>query len=280
MKPLKSLNEYLDMIKRLRKQKIWFVNDVLLPNEAKRYIALNRMRYTKDQAGVIFFADEETYYRAILCIDADKPWAIEALDKPVLIRNGYQSGRKKASIVKLEQQMKENGFQFQNTGMLMNLDVAKYKEKSRKEFNRAKKILDHFHYKIGPASIEQYDQMQEMFRNQDMIQYYHEAYRTDEEIKERFDRNEYTCISDVNGQVLVYSSWYILNGYRYGDRTIAREEYRMSGLTPILMHYAISRAQHDVMTGSVLTHNEPTIKVHKRLGWQITDHCFDYWLLQ
>lgn len=279
MEQLKDLNQYLDMMKQLKRERKQFINDILLADEVKRYISLKRIWYIVNQAGIIFLLNEEMYYRAILCVDVNRSWSLEPLDKPVLIRSRYQSGRKKDPIVKLEQQMKENGFQFQNTAVLMKLDAAKYKEKSQKEFNRAKKILEKFHYKIGPAAVTQYDQMKEMFLNQEVIKYYHELYRTEEEIKARFARHEYTCISDADDQVLVYNSSYILNGYRYGDRIIAREEYRMSGLTPILMHYTISRAQHDVFMGSLLTYNVPAIKVHKRIGWQITDHCFDYWLL-
>lgn len=280
MKRLKCLNEYLNMMEQLKQKGRSFVNDILLIDEVKRYLRLNRIWHITSEAGVIFLLDEETYYKAVLCVDPDQPWVIENLNKPVVIRVIYRKEKKKESVVRLEQTIKKNGFEFQHTQVRMKVDISEHKEKALKKFNKEKKLLEKFHYKIGSATIKQYDQIQELADQEDIMKYYHEPYRTKEEIKQRFDRHEYVCISDANDNVLVYGSGYSLNGYHYGDGIVVREEYKMSGLAPILMHYTTSKAEYEVLTGSVALDNESSIKLHKRMGWKITDKCIDYWLLK
>ncbi len=280
MKLINSIDEYFELIKKLKKAGLRCLHDTITKEEAERYISLGRMKYISSDAGGYFLLDEESYYKIFLFVDLNCECAIEKTDKPVLFMSRYRKGKKSEIKNLLDKRLQNNGFVLKDTAFMIRFDLDTFKDKYEKQFEKAMRLLERLNYKVQIADYSHWEEIKALYESQNMMQYYHEKYRTEDEIRERFERNEFTCVTDQNGEIIAYGSAYEGGGYRYGDAVVVKDEYKMLGLPFIINYYGCSRRDNKVMVGSMLTHNENSIRYHRKLGWEFTDRYVDHWILE
>lgn len=280
MKELKDLETYGTLISDMRKKGIKFTNNNVFSDDIKRFIELKRIKYHDTERCLIFFLDEEKYYRLLIHLDPDQPWALPKLDKPALIRTRFVKDKKKADLLKLEEQMRQKGFVLKDTNVFLTLDSAPVKELHQRNYQRSKKILEHQNFRIIRADYSYHDQIDALMEGQDMIKYYHIPYQTEDEIKAGFEDNNYVAIINENDELLAYTSGHLENGKRHADAMIIKDEYKLYGFAPLLFYYCTCSGFSSIRKTSVNLTNAASIKLHKKLGWKFTNKYMENWLLE
>lgn len=279
MKELKDIEAYGTLINDMRKKGVKFTNNNIFSDDIKRFIELNRIQYHVSDRCLIFFLDEEKYYRLLFHIDPGQSWDLPELDKPALIRTRFVKDKKKAELLKMEEQMQEKGFILKDTNVFLTLDSAQFKEAHQRNYQRSKKILEHQNFRIIRADYSYNDQINALIDGQDMIKYYHIPYQTEDEIKATFEDRNYVAIVNDKDEILAYTSGHLENGKRYADAMIIKEEYKLYGFAPILFYYCTCSGFSDIRKTSVNLENIASVKLHKKLGWKFTNKYMENWLL-
>lgn len=280
MEEVKDIETYGTLINDMRRKGVKFTNNNVLSDDIKRFIELNRIKcYCSDRC-LIFFLDEEKYYRLLFHIDPGQPWDLPELDKPALIRTRFVQDKKKADLLKLEGQIREKGFERKDTNVIVTLDSAPIKEACQRKYERSKKILSQWNARIIKADYSYRDQINTLMDEQDMIKYYHVAYKTEDEIKARFEKGDYYAIVNGENEVMLYSSATIDGGIFFGDEMVVKEEYKLCGFAPILFYYGIGYGLDALRKASLSLENDASIALHKRLGWKFTNKYIENWLLE
>lgn len=280
MKKLRDIETYGTLISDMRKKGVKFTNNNIFSDDIKRFIELERIKYYDSDHCLIFFLDEEKYYRLLFHIDPGQPWELPDLDKPALIRTRFIRDKKKPDLLKLEDQMREKGFVLKDTNVFLTLDSVPLREIHERNYQRSKKILEHQNLRIIRPDYSYYDQIKALVEGQDMIKYYHIPYQTEDEIKAVFEEKNYVAIVNENDELLAYTGGHLENGKRYADAMIIKEEYKLHGFAPILVYYCTYSRFSDVRKTSVNLENAASIKLHKKLGWNFTNKYMENWLLE
>lgn len=276
---LKSLTDYHAIRKRLQKEGKRFTNDMLSEQEVEKLIVSNRIQYMECEAGATFVIDEGVYYRAVLCIDSEKNWELSRQDKPVMMRTRYQKDKKKNNLLKLEQQLKQNGFFYQDTTMEIRIGVEERREYYEKQYQRAQKLLERMNCRIGKANYCHHKQIQTLLQQQKVFEYFQKPYKTEEEIKDEYESGQHVCIFNADGQVIGCNSGYELNGCWYGESIAVTDEYKMCGLAPIFLYYSVCNRNAHTIKGVIRIDNTDSIRFHKKMGWTLTNKYIDCWLM-
>lgn len=279
MKPISSLDEYLQQINKLRGFRTAFTNNYMMVGDAERLISLGRLYCVTNEAGIIFLSDEDTHYRALMHMNPNRKCEIPLFDKPVMAQIVYHRDRITESRLCIEQQLQDNGFVKQDTSVQVKLNVKERKEACRKDFNRLYKLIQRMGYRIQVVDFTYKDKIREVFLQQDMMQDWHYPFQTEEEQREIFEQNGWICILDRDDEVLAYHSAYIVNSCCYGMGMAIRDEYKVKyGFAPLLQYYRVCITEQPVIYGEVLLHNTDAIILHEKLGWKFTNKYVNYWL--
>lgn len=282
MEELKDTQTYGALINAMRKKGVKFTNNNLFSEDIRSFVERKRIKYHVSERCLIFFLDEEKYYRLLFHLDPDHSWDLPKLDKPVLIRTRFTKGKKKAELLKLEGQMREKGFVLKDTNVFVTLDFAPFKEFYRQRYERSKKILKASHLRIIGADYSYRSQIDKLMDGQDMINYWHRPYQTEDEIKSAFDRGCYTAIVNEKDEIVAYTSGGVGEGKLQPDiAMVIKDEYKRSGLAVILFYYCLAYEPSDLMRKtSIDLANSASVKLHKKLGWKFTDKYMENWLLE
>lgn len=111
IKELLSIAQYKKLLEDFRTVcKTPFSNIYLMPKDINRFINLKRISYVKNDYGIIFYLDEETFYRVCLYVDEQQLFEIPARDKKLLIRNVYRADNKGIKLSYVEARLQALGF--------------------------------------------------------------------------------------------------------------------------------------------------------------------------
>lgn len=279
MEELKNIETYTALISNIRKRGGKFTNNNIVPKDIKRFIDLKRIRYVSSDDCLVFILDEEKYYRLLLHMNPDKEWELPELDKPMLVRAQFVKGKKKPDLVEVERKMQEKGFVLKDTNVQIAFDIPSVRDLCRQKYLRSKKILEYYNLQIIKADYSYYNQIKGLLKNQDMIQYFHIPYQTEDEIESGFENGNYVAIINENNEVLAYTSGHPgIAGVRYAEAMVIQKEYKLYGFAPILFYYCMSNTKAVISKSSVGLHNSVSIKLHEKLGWEFSDRYIEHWL--
>ena len=89
MQLLESYDEYKDIVGEFRqKNRRYFSNVYFMRSDMERYIRLGRVSYEKAENAVIFYFDEEKYYRVCFYVSNEEKFFIGKQKKKILIKKG------------------------------------------------------------------------------------------------------------------------------------------------------------------------------------------------
>ena len=215
----------------------------------------------------------------LLHLNPDKHWDLPELDKPILVRTQFVKDKKKSALVKVEEQMQEKGLVLKDTNVQIAFDIIPVRELCRQKYLRSKKILEYSNLRIIKADYSYYDQIKGLLKEQDMIQYFHVPYQTEDEIKSGFENGNYVAILNEKNEVLAYTSGHPgIDGVRYAEAMVIQKAYKLYGFAPILFYYCMSNTRALISKSSVGLHNSASIKLHEKLGWTFSDKYIEHWL--
>lgn len=284
MEKIESIEQYQQLRKDVQgKYHRVATNNYMFPPQVERYISLGRLYADTFEAGVVFYTDEDTHYKAYFSVSAEVPFRILPKDKPVYMRNIYTEGKKKADLLQVEKSLTDSGFQCMNTSAYVvgNPEIAL--AKINKSYQNAEKILKKNGFQLMPLPIERLDEFIELQKHMDMIPFYELSYHTKAEYTEEIEAGHILCVVDQNGKICAcrhhYEEANSLSGWNY----VEPEYQKAYGIAVVLTHSVLEYAKnHNNMSvhGWILINNVDSIKYHKRLEYVWTSRMSDEWLLE
>ncbi len=282
MKKLESFDEYKNIIRNFRLVcKRPFSNVYYMPDDIKRYIALGRAGYEKTENGIVFFFDEETYYRACLYVDEKERFTISPQRKRVLVKNVFEKEKKDEKLQCIENRLTESGFKKAGTSVAIQGESEKLIQRC-KHMEKYAETLKKKGYYCVEADFSLFEEMERIIVDSGIIKDYQLNYRTDEE-KKQLERGSYLCMMKDEGQICAVSACVIEHGIAKGIAMAVKEKYKMHGLAPILTYYRfkwLCEQGIKYIRGWILTDNEPSLRYHQSLGYEFLNKYADEWILE
>lgn len=282
MQLLESYDEYKDMVRRLRKKcDRPFSNVYFMQNDMERYIQLGRVSYEETEGGIIFYFDEEKYYRVCLCVSDVTKLFIGRKDKKILVKNVFQKDRKKENLQCVEQQLGKLGFKKADTSVKIRGDVQKLYQK----FVRMEKYADALEkkgYRCITADFSMLQEIEEMILDSGIIKDYQLNYWTDEEKKRMAEKGSYLCIVNHDYQICAAATCIIGDTTIKGMTGVVKEKYKMHGLIVALAYHRLKWLYENgfkSIQGWILTDNEPSLRYHQSMGYEFMNEYADEWIL-
>lgn len=282
MKKLQSFEEYTDIVKEFKSVcKKPFSNLYYMSDDIKKSIKLGRLAYEETEGGIVFFRDEELYYRACLYLNEKKQFAINPQDKKILVRNIYKTKEKEQRLQIVERGLEEGGFRKAGTTVGIQGETYKIYQKC-KPMRKYAEALEKNGYRCIEASISMYQEIEEMIINSGIIKDYQLDYRTDEE-KKKLEGGSYLCIVDGDGKICAASLCVIEGGIGKVDGIAVREDYKGRGFAPSLTYHRfkwLSEKRIQLVQGWILDSNMPSLRYHRSLGYEFIDKYADEWIME
>lgn len=277
MEKLKTFDEYTHLVNQIRlTHKNIFSNSYWMPEDIQRYIKLDRISYEKVESGIIFFFDEECYYRACLYVDAKRPLTIPSLDKKILIRNVYRAENKEKEMSDIEKYLVDLNFEKVGTTVQLRGDVQEMFEKN-KGLERYVQSMERKGYRCVVAEENLYGKIEELMVNTGVIKDYQRDFFSSEER----EWGTYLYVVNRNGEMCAANAAIIKNGIAYGKGAAVEDKYKLLGLAPIMSYFRVkwlteNNIKH--IQSWVLIDNEASLRYHTSLGYKVTNRHADEWI--
>lgn len=283
IKELRSIEEYKNLLKEFRTVcRRPFSNIYFMPEDLERYIDMGRASYEKEEYGIILFLDEDRYYRACLYVDEKQKFEIPARDKRILVRNIYRTRQKNDGLEAIRERLKILGFKQEGTSVQIqgNPNELLLNFKSIEKY--AKEMEKRGYWCIIP-DFSRFKEIEDMIIESGIIKDYHIIYRTEEE-KKALTPGTYLCMVNNRYEICAASILNInlMEGICQDGIIVVQEKYKMKGFAPIMAYQRykwLCNNNIQNIQGWILTHNEPSLKYHKSLGFRFIDKYSEEWLL-
>ena len=280
MERLKSLQEYRNLMEEVKSVcNSPFSNAFFWPADLERYIKNDRLYYEKNNAGVVYFSDEGSYYKLSLCVDKQKPFTIESREKKLLVRSIYKE--KSADWEMIEHTLEANGFYKAGSVLQVQANVQELLGKNKK-LEKYILIMNKKGFYCVTADLEMLMETRKLIEKSITIKDYHIDYRTPEETTEDLSEGGCLCIVNEQGQVCAGCYTFVKNGIANGTAMVVEEKYKMNGFAPVLLYERCRRLSErgiKNLSGWILTDNDASLKYHKSMGYQFTGIYADEWIL-
>ena len=280
MQKVTDMAEYLQLVKRAKTERgAKFTNQVLFPDAIERYIRMGRLGYEEQDAGIIFFADEERFYGSWYYLNENLPFTAGAWDKPVLIQH-YFAGEKNERLLQMDEKLAAAGFVLSDTMRQYRADAAQMLQKIRPLYEYARKKLDEDGFVYRPLAPEEAPLVRELQDLTPEIPVHQLNYFSYDELLEQQREGRSMGIFDRDGKLcaahLFFPTGKTLNGWH-----LIRDEYKEAyGMGLIMKERILSYAvEHGYgISAWIVVTNTPSIRYHKKLGYEIINRSLDEWV--
>lgn len=282
MQVLESYSEYKAMFREFKqKGGKSFSNLYFMPADIKRYIRLGRVAYERVNNSIIVYFDEEKYYRVCLCVNGNDKFEIRKQDKKILIKNVYSKGKKRESLLRVERQLEELGFQMTGTSFKIRGKVKDVYHKCERTKKYAE-LLEKKGFRCVMADISMLEEIETLILDSGVIKDYQLNYWTEEEKRKLVKEGTYLCMVNDKNQICAVGGSIIINHATKGIAAAVKSEYKMNGLIVALTYHKFKWFYDNGIEsnqGWILTSNEPSIRYYKSLGYEFLDEYADEWIL-
>lgn len=284
MERLRSIEEYKSLLSSYKKiYRSGYSNNYLSIDKIERYINLQRIYFDTNETALLFFSDEEKYYRLYAMLGIDMNLNIHKPDKPLMLRNIYKKGVKTEALLKFEEVLKRQGFiLYDETVQILAQPLGK-KEEIQSKYNKASSLLDRFGIKIGYAQKKDMAQIVDLRNEEPLLKDYHFLYETEEEILADIEKGYYRCAFNHLGEVCAAQHYSVINDTLQGDWLAVKDEYKIRyGIgSAMAYHSFLYTIEQGILNyyGWVARDNVKSIKYHQAIGYELTDKWADEWLL-
>lgn len=281
MNRLHGIDEYKSLIKEIKKEfKTVFSNLYFMPKDIERYINLGRAEYEKNEAGVFFYFDEESYYRVCMCVEDGAAFHIPERDKKIVVRNVYRKNEQDEKLKNFESNLERNRFELVGT----TFQIQGKPEELWKNCSRLEKyvlLMQDQGFRCIAADYSRYKEIEELILDSKVIKDYQMNYLTEQE-KQMMIAGSYSCVLDKQDQICAACISFVNDGVARDGVIAVKEEYKMKGIVPILSYQRFKwlyENKVDLMQGWILINNDASIKYNKSLGFQFTGKYANEWIL-
>ncbi|MCH5270294.1 MAG: hypothetical protein J1E83_06040 [Lachnospiraceae bacterium] len=259
-----------------------YSNNYLSTDKIERYISLQRIYFEKNETSLLFFTDEEKYYRLHAMLGPDMDMICKQ-DKPLMLRNVYREGMKTDALLKVEGALKQQGFLLYDETVQILAQPLEKREEIQRKYNKASSFLNRFGIKIGYARKKDMEQIINLRNNEPLLKDYHFLYETEEEILNDIEKGYYRCAFNQLEEVCAAQHYSISNNTLQGDWLAVKDEYKVRYGLGIAMayHSFLYTIEQGISNyyGWVARDNIKSIKYHQAIGYELTDKWADEWLL-
>lgn len=280
MLKLESYEQYEDLIREFRTvYKRVYSNNYFMPADIERYNHLGRAYYEMSKGSLVFYFDEERYYRVCFHVGEGQKLDIAAADKKMLIRNVYRGGQKEKILGNIDEQLTEHGFELKGITQQVRGDVQELFANSR-ELERYVKAKEAKGFRFVIAEPSQYDSMEEMLYQTQIIKDYQVDFKTAEE-KAMLPKGSYTYVADKEGKMCAVNICMFEGDIAYGIGTAVIDEYKMHGVAPVQAYRKLELLCEQgckTAMGWILIDNRKSMKYHASMGYQMLDKYADEWI--
>lgn len=282
MEQLTSLEQYYSLVKAAKKKyHISFSNMYCMPDKLQRYIDLGRIYVEELECGLAFFMDEEKYYKLCLSVNSELPIRLPQVDKKVLFRYIFKENAQ-GNALQIEEALQENLFRKVGTSIQVQGNPEEILEK-KKSVERGMAILSRNGFRIIQADSSRLSEIEKLIEEVPFIQDYHADFRTLQEKQANIEQGGYLCMIDREGKLCAATVTWVSGTVAEGDAIAVKEEYKMLGLAPVICYERMKRL-HDKgvkkLIGWVVEDNEPSLRYHKSMEFQIGGRYASEWLLE
>ena len=280
MESLTSLEEYKDLLKEVKTiTKRPFSNIYFSLPALERFIGLDRVGYEKTDAGVLFYIDEEAYYRVYLYVDLNKELKIGKQDKRLYCRYIYRQSEKQDLHNSIQKVLTDNGFIKEGISVELQADPKEY-VRNYSYLERYISSMEKKGYKCIIPDSSRYAEIEQMFLDSGIIKDYHIEFRTEEE-KKQLQEGSYLCIVKQD-EICAARIATLENGVAHAEDIAVKEQYKLKGLAPILAYQGMKWfCENDIklMRGWVLVHNQNAMEYYRSMGYQFNNKYSEEWIL-
>lgn len=281
MEKLRGIEEYKALLKEVKKEhKVTFSNLYFMPKDIERYINLGRVEYENNEAGVLFYFDEESYYRVCMYVEAGGTFSISRRDKKLLVRNIYRKKEQDDKLSEFEKYLERNQFDFVGTSFQIKGSVSEMWQNCLR-LEKYFFAMEKKGFRCIEADYSHYKEIENLILDSGIIKDYQMNYLTEQE-KQMMIPGSYLCILDKQDQICAASIAFIHDGVAQDGVIAVKEEYKMKGIAPMLTYQRCKwfcENKVDSAQNWILIDNDASIRYHKSLGYEFTDKYANDWLL-
>lgn len=278
---LQSISEYKILVEEYKKIcPKPFSNANFMLDYLKRYIKLEKISYERNPQGLFFYFDEGTYYKVYFYVDEKQEFRVPVYDKKLLIRNMYSSRRKSERLIYLQERLNKQGFLNKGVSVQIEGNVEELLENCT-SVEKFEKEIEKKGYRCIEADYTLFNEIENIIVESDILEDYHIMSRTEQEKKE-LEKGSYLCIVNEKNNVCAGSIAVINSSIAQAEAMAVRKEYKMRGFAPVLTYRRLKWLYDkniQKIEGWILTHNESSLRYHKKLGYHFTDKYVEEWIL-
>lgn len=284
MERLKSIEEYKALLLEYKQIcRRGYSNNFLNLEMVNRYIGLQRIYYEKGESSLLFFTDEEKYYRLYVQTSPEADIRIEKKDKPILVRNVYKKDAKSDMLLRFEDKLKEQEFSLYDESVQMVANPLEMKESLQKKYEKALSFLTRVGLRLDYAGEEHISEIIALREKEPLLKDYHFLYETEDEIRDNIKNKYYRCVFNEQNEVCAAQQFSIENRTVQGNWLAVKEEYKVRyGIGTVMAYHSFLYANDleiQKYFGWVVRDNIKSIKYHQSIGYEITDKYADEWVL-
>ena len=258
-----------------------FSNIYLMSDDIKRFIELERVSFEKSDYGLIFYFDEDTFYRVCLYVDEKQLFEIPSRDKKLLIRNVYRTKKKDVKLSYVEERLQSLGFKQEGTTAQIEGNPQELIANCKVIEQYAKK-MERMGYSCIIPDISCYEEIEDMILESRVIKDYHMTFRTKEE-KRNMEKGSYLCIVNEKGELCAAIIADIDVDIAQIEALAVKEEYKIRGLAPILdykIFKQLCERKIGLVQGWVELDNDDSLRYHMSLGYRFAGKQANEWILE
>jgi len=281
MNRVADYDQYLALVRQTKaKQKSVVTNCFLFQKAVQRYLDLGRFLYEENEAGILFFSDEETYYQVYYYLNPERPFEAAAGEKPLVVNHLFTEGKKGEKLARIDERLASAGFELalkvrQTTG-----EPDEILKRVGAPSRVARRLLSREGFELRPVGREAFDDYFEMRSTTKEVPFYQFPYSTLEELDDDAANGRLIGIFDSRSRLCAVRHSFMEGNGMYGW-IMVREAYKdRYGMALPLSEFAMqnAKANGNRVYGWIALDNAPSIQYHMGLGYCWTNRRMDTWI--
>ena len=272
MELIKNHEHYISLVKDVNDRFRPVITNCYLSSEIiDKYIRRKSFFYQTIERGILFLADECSYYKAYYYINPEVNEIAVSANKLIVIQTLYK--KKDKRLNKIEELFQNAGFKYTCTELQMKVSVSEERALLLEPYKKALKLFDIYKLSLVYPSNAMFDQLRAMQYETPDIAYWRFYYYTDIELETDAKEKKLRCVIDASGNIIG-----AVHEHADGMGWIAvKREYKLIPGVAIVL-----RMPPDTYTGYkigwIQPENKQSMNFHTKVGYKETGVRMDEWI--
>lgn len=272
MEPVKTHEQYISLVKDVNDRFRPVVTNCYLSSEMiDRYIGRDALFYQTIEKGILFFADEGSYYKAYYHINPEANEIAVSANKLIVIQTLYK--KKDPRLSKVEELFQKAGFKYFCTELQMKVSVSEERKLLSESYEKALKLFDIYKLRLVYPSNAMFEQLRAMQYETPDIAYWRFYHYTDAELEADAKDKKLRCVIDASGNLIG-----AVHEHADGMGWIAvKKEYKLIPGVAIVLRMPPD-TYTGYKTGWIRPENKQSMNFHTKVGYKETGLKMDEWI--